>query len=967
MSYHRNLTLLFAVVVGIVFFNGSPCSCQDANFFPNYSSGAVPSPTSTSNLSSPPMGPRFAANTYPSSQWSQSLPGLNATSNYVLAYDPTRIDSARRSANDYRSRTSASPPILSELANTNAKLAEQWAELAVKINSFSVQVGHANFKLDAAKRDFEDVGAKLRQFGLTPTIGLLLSHKKSQLEDWQVDGSVGYRVNDELQRSRQKQLENEMVVYDGSDAARQTTEILAASGYRSNDIEYTTLAPQVQDLLRERSGWLKSLTQGYNDYRQKLGELDSASTAFEKLTDDYRQLINRHVTWIRSSDPLGLEDARKIQSGLHSLFDARRSEAFGFSLTQKWISNPTSGWTLLGATLIIFLCRFLAKSWLVGKRTKMREMVVSTRKCIASLLTPLVAFAFPSILYLIARWLSSGYVTESTLHVASGLFASSFVALIVEVPRQLLRSNGFVERHLKIDLPRRRRAAVYLTVIGTGLVLSAYVITLAEHIDHGTWSGSIARLGFIASLLLVAWTAHLALKPSGGFLEPLIEKFGGSVLFRIRFLFYFLGVGFPLAMITLSALGYGFTATEIIKRVGIMFVSILIGATFWSAVRILASRAWHSLTGTYDESYSDEHDESQPARISGNLAEHSLELKHQIAFLCQCGLMLGAMACAVWLWIDIFPNVRMGNPVLWNVQDTVAQSFLDASGQKVSRTQVETTHITLLHLVLAVATLFVAFQLAKLLPGIFDALVLQRVNFDEAMEHLSLVLGRCLLFGAGCFIACRLIGLRWETIQWLAVGLTIGLGFAMQDIVRNLLGGLVVLFEKPARLGDLVTVGNVTGRIAAQKLRTTVLSDEEGREVIIPNKNFVNLDVINWMGAGRLKAIAIEVAVTRDERPADMCRMLQQLLVEQPDLVLSPPPQATLVCVSQQSQRIELRAWIEEDQDASRCREALMKLVLNYLTEKNLLAQHQPCQPSLKDSSEPNSVRGLRSPKNRSA
>ncbi len=92
------------------------------------------------------------------------------------------------------------------------------------------------------------------------------------------------------------------------------------------------------------------------------------------------------------------------------------------------------------------------------------------------------------------------------------------------------------------------------------------------------------------------------------------------------------------------------------------------------------------------------------------------------------------------------------------------------------------------------------------------------------MEHLSLVLGRCLLFGAGCFIACRLVGLRWETIQWLAVGLTIGLGFAMQDIVRNLLGGLVVLFEKPARLGDLVTVGNVTGRVAAQKLRTTVLS-----------------------------------------------------------------------------------------------------------------------------------------------
>ena len=972
MAHHRNLTALFAAVVCFTTLVGPLGYSQDANVYPNFSSGVVPPPTGTNTFNSNQVVPRFAnANPLPSSPWNQASPGfnsgLNSGLNYVLGYDPTRIDSARRSASEYRARATSSSRVLAELASTNAKLADQWAELAVKINTFSVQVGDANFKLDSAIRDYEEVGSKLRQFGLTPTIGLLLSHKKSQLEDWQVDGAVGNRVNDELQRSRQKQLENEMIVHDGSDVARQTSEVLGAAGYRSNDVEYTTLAPQIQVLLRERSGWLQSLTQGYNDYRQKLGELDSASTAFEKLTGDYRQLINRHVTWIRSTDPLGVEDARKFRSGLQSLFDARRSEAFGFSLSQKWFSNPTSGWTLLGTTLVILLCRFLAKSWLVGKRTKMREITASTRKCIASLLTPLVAFAFPSMLYLIARWLSTGYVTESTLHVASGLFAASFVALIVEVPRQLLRTNGFVERHLKIDLPRRRRASVYLSVIGSGLVLSAYMITLAEHIDHGNWSGSVARLGFIAALMLVAWTAHLSLKPTGGFLEPLIEKFGGSVLYRIRFLFYFLGVGFPLAMMTLSALGYGFTATEIIKRAGIMFVSILVGLTLWSAVKILASRAWHALTGTYDESSVDEPDELQPARVSGSLAEHSLELKHQIAFLSQCGLILGAIACAVWLWIDIFPNVRMGNPVLWNVQDTVAQSFLDASGQKVSRTQVETTPITLLSLVLAAATLFVAFQLAKLLPGIFDALVLQRVNFDEAMEHLSLVLGRCLLFGAGCFIACRLVGLRWETIQWLAVGLTIGLGFAMQDIVRNLLGGLVVLFEKPARLGDLVTVGNVTGRIAAQKLRTTVLSDEEGREVIIPNKNFVSHDVVNWMGAGRLKAIAIEVAVTRDERPADMCRMLQQLLVEQPDLLLSPAPQATLVCVSQQSQRIELRAWIEEDQDASRYREALTKLVLNYLSDKDLLAPNQPRQPSLKDSFDPNAVRGLRSSKKRSA
>ncbi len=961
MHLPRTLTLLFLTVVGLMGLIDGLCHAQNTNYYPTADRSSKWLPTTA----------EFDAGT-------ASAP---SASSFALTYSPARIDSARRAADQYRRQYASSSPIsasttnspasviVSELANTNASFAEQWAELATTINSASARLVEANAKLKSVEEDYKHVETNLVRDGLTPTLGLLLSHKKSQLEDWQVAGSNGQSVNAEIQRSRDKQLANAMVKHNGSDVARQTAELLASSGYDSTRREYEVLTSQLQTLLGERREWLQLLAQGYNDYRQKLGELDSAAAAFKRLTVDYRTLIDRHVTWARSREPLGLADFKKLRSGLGSLFDPGRSEDFGYSLTQKWKNNPAAGLTLIGCTLIIFLLRILAKSWLIGigSRKRMREASAHVRKFLASLLTPLVAFAFPSILYLLARWLGSGYVTESTLHVSSGLYAASLIALVVEVARQLLRRHGFVEKHLKIELPGQQRAAVYLLVIGTGLVLATYMVTLAAHIDHGSWSGSVARIGFISALLLVAWTAHLSLKPRGGFLEPLVEKFGGSVLYRIRILFYFLGVGFPLVMIGLSGLGYESAANEIIKRAGLMFVSLLVGATLWSAIKIVSSHAWHALTGTHDETRLDDYDPMPPARVSGAMAEYSLELKHQMAFLSRCGLVLGAVVCLGWLWSDVFPKVQLGNYVVWTIQDTVTKPSLALQGQTASRNEVVTTPITLLHLVLAGATMFVAFQLAKLLPALFDALVLQRVSFDEAMEHLSLVLGRFLLFGTGCFIACRLLGLRWETIQWLAVGLTIGIGFALQDILRNLFAGLVVMFEKPARLGDLITVGHVTGRVAAQKLRTTVLSDEKGRDVIIPNRNFVNQEVINWMGAGRLKVLPIEVAVTRDERPADVCRMLQQLLVEQPGLLLSPAPQATLICVSQQSQRIELRAWIEDDQDASRCRDSLMTTVLNYLAEKNLLAPQQPRQVLLNDSLDADAVAGFRSRRKRSA
>ncbi len=974
MPQHRNLTLLFSTIICLIGCEGTLCYAQRGVNSPIYPPNAIDVVTRSPQFNQQNTGNRFAkANDYSSSQWKQASPGFDmrqpayGSPSTTSTYHSTRIEYARRAADQYRALSTSGPPIVTELTTANASLIDQWAGLAVMINTISEQVAETNAKLESGTQEYEDVAASLKQFGLTPTLGLLLSHKKSQLDDWQVDGSTAPRVNVEIQRSREKQLENEMIEYDGSDVEQQTVKLLAAAGYASTQADHAELVSQIQPLLHERHDWLQRLAQGYNDYRQMLGELDSASNTFNKLTADYRQLVNRHVTWTRSREPLALADFNKFGAGISSLISARRSEDFGHSLSQKWSNNPASGMTLIGTTLILLLLRIFAKSWLIGigSRKRMRDVSASIRKCTASLLTPLVAFAFPTILYLIARWLGTGYVTESTLHVSSGLYAASFVALVIEVPRQLLRRYGFVEKHLKIELPRQQRASTYLLVIGAGLVLSAYVVTLAEQIDHGSWSGSVARFGLIASLLLVAWTAHLSLKPKGGFLEPLVEQFGGKVLHRIRLLFYVLAVGFPLAMIVLSGLGFENASHEIIRRAGLMLISVLVGATLWSAIKILASRAWHALTGTHDERRFDEYDEIP--RVTGALAEHSLELKHQMAFLSHCGLVLGATVAIGWLWSDVFPNVRMGNPVVWTVQNSLEQATLDANGQALTRPVIETTPITLLHLVLAGATLFVAFQLAKLLPAIFDALVLQRVSFDEAMEHLSLVLGRFVLFGTGCFIACKLVGLRWETIQWLVVGLTIGVGFALQDILRNLFGGFVVLFEKPARLGDLITVGKVTGRVAAQKLRTTVLTDEHGREVIIPNRNFVSQDVVNWMGAGRLTAITIEVAVTRDERPADICRMLQQLLVEQPELLLNPAPQATLVCVSQKWQRIELRAWVEEDQEATHYRESLMTLILSYLWEKELLAPTQPRQPLRRKSTIPDAARGYSKGKKRSA
>lgn len=883
------------------------------------------------------------------------------------SYQSMSVPSARQTANQYRRISETSSLVVADVAAQNAVLVDQWADLAETHQGLAMRVDEANWKLSVTQRDLDDVTAKLDHYGLTPTIGQLLRNKKEQLHQWRVRDSVDHFTSDELARSRQRQLELEMIRYDGSDSMAQASSILADAKMTAANSVNANVRSQVDELLRGRHRWLVALKQGYQDYQTKLGELDSASNASIDLTDRYAKLIDQHVIWIRSGDPISVRDARDIGGGMNAFFNSSRSGEFGYSLEQKWRSDPAGAVGLVAIVFVIFLVRVFAKSYLtgIGARKRMKDSTDDTRKLTAGILTVLVASCLPAIFWLTARWLSQGVVAESTLQIASGCSAMALVAAFVELPRQLFRNFGYIDKHVAIDLPRRPRAATYMTLIGFGLVLAAYVITVSGLIQHGMWRDSLSRFAFLVTMMLVTWTMHLGWKPSGGFMEPLVAKFGGTVIHHVRLVIYLIAIGFPIAMIGLIALGYEFTATEFIRRTILTVVALVTAATLWPGIKILSTRMWHLLTGVkvppaeYDE-YG--RVEKKPAGlIGGAFVEHYLELKHQLAFLCQCALVIVGVACLGMLWIDVFPNVRMGNPVVWNVDETVTTATVNAAGQTVMGTTVESKPITALHLLMAAATLFVAFQLAKLLPALFDALVLQRVSFDEGMEHFSLVLGRCLLFGVGCFIACKWMGVRWQAIQWLAVGLTIGLGFGLQDLVRNLFGGLIVLFEKPARLGDFITVGKVTGRVSAQRLRTTVLTDDDGREVIIPNKNFVGEDVVNWMGAGRLSVIPMEVSVSRDLRPADICRTLQELILAQDDVLLSPAPQATLVCVGKRSQRIEVRAWIERSSESSRFRDELLRTVRRFLDEKSLLVSPQPTQPELREDRE------LRSPRKRSA
>ena len=83
------------------------------------------------------------------------------------------------------------------------------------------------------------------------------------------------------------------------------------------------------------------------------------------------------------------------------------------------------------------------------------------------------------------------------------------------------------------------------------------------------------------------------------------------------------------------------------------------------------------------------------------------------------------------------------------------------------------------------------------------------------------------------------MGLQWQSVQWLAAALTVGLEFGLQEIIANFVSGLILLFERPIRVGDVITLDDVTGTVTKIRIRATTITNWDRKELVAPNKDLV--------------------------------------------------------------------------------------------------------------------------------
>jgi potassium efflux system protein len=218
--------------------------------------------------------------------------------------------------------------------------------------------------------------------------------------------------------------------------------------------------------------------------------------------------------------------------------------------------------------------------------------------------------------------------------------------------------------------------------------------------------------------------------------------------------------------------------------------------------------------------------------------------------------------------------------------------------------------VTLGDLLLCLATIVGTITLARTIPDLLHVSVLQRLDVDRGARYAVVLMSRYVLTAVGLILAFRFLGITWASLQWLVAAMTVGLGFGLQEIFANFVSGLIILFERPVRIGDVITVNGTTGKVTRMQIRATTITDADRRELIVPNKKFITDEVINWTLSDATTRLVIPVGISYDCDPTQAVKLLVQLAKAHPHVLKEPAPSALLKGFGNSTLDLELRVFV---------------------------------------------------------
>ncbi len=656
----------------------------------------------------------------------------------------------------------------------------------------------------------------------------------------------------------------------------------------------------IEDLQGLQASHLELIDNLHSAYSRELDGLSKILTLESQIKQQYKQgelLLTEYLIWLPSVPAIDFSWPQHLIDGTQEQL-ARGAKNFN-SLQIK----PFQQWArwLVIYVIISALMLLLLKYQYRHEKIWSRQVgnVINdrfSRSVRLVFLAPIVCLPLPLLVYLFLHKIVTG-ISSDTQQI-NDIFCLS-LWLYLTFMCWLRRPYGLLISHL--DVPedfcvKLKKIFMPCYVLATPTV---WLLIYFDHTPAQDLHAGIVRLLFMVTAILAGcfWGALWKVSPHVNPHEKKISWWQQSKLWLISLiavhcllviagLFGYLFGGL-IVMFILLAVTLVLSTVFLIYRLGVRWLLIAERRISFDKARarrseILAAR---------------EKNEEMPILEENYLGQKSVSEQGSVILKALC---IGLLFVGLYLLVKNFlPSLDvLDKVILWSNDVTTASGVISES---VSLRSVITSFFVIGLTILA----------AYNLPGLFELLILRHINLTPGTCYAITTITRYLLILI-CFLAASSqIGVEWAKLQWLIAAMGVGLGFGLQEIVANFVSGIIILFEKPVRIGDTVTISGLTGTVTKIKIRATTIVDWDRKEVIIPNKTFITDQLINWSLSDAITRLILKEGVAHGSDTQLIHKLIKEISHANPRVLASPAPEVIFMALGHSTLDFELRYFVD--------------------------------------------------------
>ncbi len=804
------------------------------------------------------------------------------------------------------------PPVVQNFAAGNAAFSEQLTRLTTRLEEATSASQITTDRAKLIEDEFRRTQQKLDVAGLSQALGQILVEQRRLLPDAREIRKAARIRETQIAETALGQIQRNEELRKLQNLDDYVNELVA--GLSSE--EAAAVRPDLRDLAGTRRNLLEKVIATGESYLRALGELDYAQTRLLETVTAYDGFLAQRLLWVRSAPAPTLDLLLNTPAQVVNLFSPVRWLGVANTLGTQLLDSPWPIAVLLLVTVLLVKKRAMAQAL---RDTAKQIVKVRSDKFIytveALVWTVLLVVPWPLLLWTVGWMLTTSLdASQFDRALARGLFILSPAFFYLSAFRSLCRPGGLATAHFRwpeTSAHALRRQIGVLMVVFLPAALVA-IVTARESIAT---EGALARIAFVIAIGSLSWFFYRLFGPHDPVLAAEFKRFPHRLLVRYRYLWLVLALAVPMMLIVLAVIGFLYTAGTLTSSlVDTLWLILGIVVLHQMALRWLLmvqrklafdAAVERRRVALAEQKQADERQKELP-RDETELEQPEIDLdalNQESLKLLNSAIFVGAIVGLWFIWSDVLPAFGwLDHVTLWHYKGTV-----DGTETQIAVTAAD----VLLALLITAATIVTA----RRFPALLEIVLLKRVSVSAGGRYTATTLARYLIAGIGILLVLKTMGARWEQIQWMAAALSVGIGFGLQEIVANFISGLIILFERPIRVGDVVTIGDSDGIVTRIKIRATTIRTWDRQELLVPNKEFITGRLLNWSLSDQITRIRVPVGVAYGS-DVQKAMVLMREAAEHNKLVLNDPkPHVIFTQFGDNTLNLELRCFVGAQDD----------------------------------------------------